>query len=350
MSEKSVSRRGFLGLIGTGSLGAILAACHPATTAQNTGGFTAQKAATSATDAGGDTHNNSGPNQGDMDAMHERGVKMFPAKTEGLGGQPLAFKTEGDVKVFEVTCKEVNWEVDPGRKVKSMTYNGTVPGPEIRVTEGDKVRIICKNELTQSTSIHWHGLLTPNSMDGVPYITQPVIKPGQTFVYEFTVKNSGTHMYHSHHNAAEQVAAGLLGPFIVEPKDKSKSKWKWDKEYTMILNDGPHGFTINGKGFPATAPLVAKKGQKVLVRFVHEGSQMHPMHLHGMPMRVIAHDGYELAYDFLLDTLDIAPGQRTDVLIECEEPGVWAFHCHVLAHAESPRGMFGMVTALIIEA
>ncbi|MCW5849149.1 MAG: multicopper oxidase domain-containing protein [Anaerolineae bacterium] len=353
MSENPLSRRGFLGMLGVSSLGALLAACRPATSSQNTGQFTAQKvesASTTTNDSGGMDHQNQSGGADDMDAMHERGLKMFPAKTEGLGGQPLAFKLDGDVKVFEITCKEVNWEVEPGKRVKSMTYNGTVPGPEIRVTEGDKVRLIVKNDLPQSTGVHCHGIHTPNNMDGVPYLTQPPIKPGQTFIYEFVAKPSGTHMYHSHHNAAEQVAAGLLGPFIVEPKDKTKSKWQWDKEYTIILNDGPHGFTLNGKSFPATSPLTAKKGQKILVRFVHEGSQMHPMHLHGMPMRVIAHDGYPLQYDFQLDTLDISPGQRKDVLIECEEPGAWAFHCHVLGHAESPKGMFGMVTALIIEA
>ena len=120
-----------------------------------------------------------------------------------------------------------------------MAYNGIVPGPEIRVTEGDKVRVVCKNEMKQSTSIHFHGVLVPNAMDGVPYITQPPIKTGETFTYEFTAKNSGSHMYHSHHNAAEQVTKGLMAPFIIEPKDKSKEP-KADADYNMVLNDKRH--------------------------------------------------------------------------------------------------------------
>jgi FtsP/CotA-like multicopper oxidase with cupredoxin domain len=118
----------------------------------------------------------------------------------------------------------------------------------------------------------------------------------------------------------------------------------------MILNDGPiGGYTLNGKSFPATQPLVAKKGQKVLVRYMNEGLMIHPMHLHGMPMTVIAQDGYLLPQPYMCDTLNIAPGQRWDAIIEATEPGVWAFHCHVLTHAEGPTGMFGMVTALIVE-
>jgi manganese oxidase len=145
------------------------------------------------------------------------------------------------------------------------------------VTEGDKVRVIVKNELAQSTAIHFHGLIVPNAMDGVPYITQPPIKPGASFTYEFAAKPAGTHMYHSHHNAAQQVGMGLLGAFIVEPKDP-KSRPAFDKEATIVLNDGPLGYTLNGKGFPATQPIVCKQGEKVLIRYINEGSQLHPMH------------------------------------------------------------------------
>ena len=262
MSQQPISRRGFLGALGISSLGALLAACRPVNQSSPSQTIAAGPLPTGTPTNGhdGTTHAN-GAND-DMDTMHEKGVKAFPAKTEGVGGLPLPFERDGDVKVFKIVCKEVDWEVEPGKRIKSMTYNGTVPGPEIRVTEGDKVRLVVWNALPQSTSVHCHGLHTPNNMDGVPYITQPVIKPGQEFVYEFVAKPAGTHMYHSHHNAAEQVAAGLLGPFIVEPKDKATQKWKFDREYTLILNDGPHGFTINGKSFPATAPVTAKKRRK----------------------------------------------------------------------------------------
>lgn len=291
-----------------------------------------------------------GPTADDMDAMHEAGVKAFIAgvKTEGIGNQPLAPRIENGVKVFELTCKQVQWEVVPGQKVEAWSYNGQVPGPEIRVTEGDSVRVIVTNELPESTSVHFHGVMTPNAMDGVPFITQPPIKPGQTFTYEFVARNPGSHMYHSHHNATKQVGQGLLGAFIIEPKDRRHDP-PYDLEYTMILNDQLGGFTLNGKGFPATAPLKARLGQKLRIRYMNEGLVIHPMHLHGLPQRVFAKDGWNLAQPFMCDTLNIAPGERWDVIVDCTEPGVWAFHCHILAHAESDHGMFGMVTALIVE-
>lgn len=277
------------------------------------------------------------------------GIKAFPAKTAVQGNQRLTFRLDGDVKAFEVTASKIKWETEPGKLFDAYAYNGMVPGPEIRVTESDEVRVILKNTIAdESTAIHFHGQRTPNKMDGVPYITQPPVKPGETFVYEFVAKPAGSHMYHSHHNAAAQVPGGLLGAFIVEPKDPSKAV-KYDVEYLMILNDGPlGGFTLNGKGFPATQPLAAKIGQRVLIRLMNEGSMIHPMHLHGFPMEVVAKDGYPQS-PWLCDTLNVAPGERWDVIVEPDEPGVWAFHCHILSHAETPNGMFGMVTALIVE-
>jgi manganese oxidase len=253
---------------------------------------------------------------------------------------------DGDTKVFEITTQEIQWDTG-NQKVTAMSYNGAVPGQEIRVTEGDKVRFLVTNKLKESTVIHWHGVYTPNNMDGVAYITQPPIKPGATFTYEFVAKPAGTHMYHSHHNAADQVTKGLLGPFIIDPKDKAKDP-KFDSDYIMVLNDANLGFTINGKGFPATAPIVAKVGEKVRIRLMNEGLMIHPWHLHGMGMLVFAQDGYNLPQPYMCDTLNIAPGQRFDVLVDCQEPGAWAFHCHILTHAEGPKGMFGMVTALVI--
>jgi manganese oxidase len=342
-----ITRRGFLkgASVGVGVpvLGGLLAACS---------GSAPQ---TSATDT---QHTNqttpppqpSGPTADEMDAMHEAGVKAFVAgvKTEGLGNQPLAPRVENGVKVFELACKPLSWEYDAGKRADAWAYNGQVPGPEIRVTEGDKVRVIVKNELPESTAVHFHGVIVPNAMDGVPFVTQPPIKPGATFTYEFTAKNPGSHMYHSHHNSTKQVGQGLLGAFIIEPKDKSKEP-AHDLDYTMILNDQLGGFTINGKGFPATAPLVATLGQKVRIRYMNEGQLIHPMHLHGLPQLVIAKDGWPQPQPWLCDTLNVAPGERWDVIVDCTEPGVWAFHCHILSHAESEHGMYGMVTALIIK-
>lgn len=289
----------------------------------------------------------------EMDAMHEAGVNIFvenAGKDPNFWNFPLEFRMDGDVKVFEVTCTELDWAVAEGQVMKAMAYNGIVPGPEIRVTEGDKVRIICHNEMTESTSIHFHGVRLPNAMDGVPFITQPPIKPGESFTYEFTTRvgNAGSHMYHSHHNAAEQVTKGLMGAFIIEPQDKSNYPVVTG-DYTMILNDSGIGLTINGKSFPYTQPIIAKLGDKIRVRYMNEGLMIHPMHLHGIPQLVIEKDGYALPQPFWCDTLNIAPGERWDVLIDCDDPGVWAYHCHILSHAESAHGMFGMVIALIVQ-
>lgn len=293
--------------------------------------------------------------QPDWEAMnrhHQEGVNIF---LENIGKDPIFWRPplehtmDGDVKVFEIVCQEIEWETEVGLSYPAMSYNGIVPGPEIRVTEGDKCRFVVTNEMTsQSTVIHWHGLLLPNNMDGVPYITQPPIDPGQTFEYEFTIRNAGSHMYHSHHNAAEQVTRGMLGAFIVEPLDKSREP-EVDADYTLILNDSSLGFTINGKSFPYTQPIVAKLGDRIRIRYMNEGLMIHPMHLHGMPQMVFAKDGYHLPVSYMCDTLNIAPGERYDVIVDCTEPGAWAFHCHILSHAEAADGMFGMVTALIVQ-
>jgi len=282
-----------------------------------------------------------------MDAMHEKGIKAFPAKTAGKGNQLMQPKIVGGVKVFEITARKIQWETEPGKTVEAWAYNDQVPGPQIRVREGDRVRMIVRNELPESTAVHFHGVELPNDQDGVPFITQPPIKPGATYTYEFTAPNPGSHMYHSHHNSAKQVGLGLLGAFIIEPKAKRPIE-NVDVDYVMILNDGMHGYTFNGKGFPATEPIVAKLGQKVRIRFMNEGMMIHPMHLHGMHMTVIDKDGWPQPAPWKCDTLNVAPGERWDVIVNCNNPGVWAFHCHILPHAESDHGMFGMVTALIV--
>ncbi len=282
-----------------------------------------------------------------MDAMHEKGIKAFPAKTTGRGNQLLAPRMDNGVKVFEVTARKIQWETEPGKMVEAWAYNDQVPGPQIRVRQGDRVRLVVKNELPESTAVHFHGVELPNDQDGVPFITQKPIKPGEMYTYEFIAPNAGSHMYHSHHNSAKQVGLGLLGAFIVEPKQKRAIE-KVDVDYVMILNDGMHGYTLNGKGFPATEPIVAKLGQKVRIRFMNEGMMIHPMHLHGMHMTVIDKDGWAQPAPWRCDTLNVAPGERWDVIVNCNNPGTWAFHCHILPHAESENGMFGMVTALIV--
>jgi FtsP/CotA-like multicopper oxidase with cupredoxin domain len=224
-----------------------------------------------------------------------------------------------------------------------MSYNGQIPGPELHVRTGDRIKVVLHNQMPQSTAIHFHGLEVPNAMDGVPFLTQPPVKAGGSFTYEFTVKDApGTYMYHSHHNATEQVTKGLLGAFVVDPPAKT-----WNVEQTLILGDGPLGFTLNGKGFPATQPITATLGQTVLVRFINAGQLSHPMHLHGFHFTVVARDARPIA-PYVIDTLSVGPGEIYDATFTADSPGVWAFHCHILSHAESEHGMHGMVTAVIV--
>lgn len=285
-----------------------------------------------------------------VDLAHRRRMEAFPAPTRGRGGQPLPYRTEGGVKIFELETRVVQWEVEPGVLREAWAYNGVVPGPEIRVREGDRVRVHLRNNLPESTTIHWHGqrLLGQNDQDGVSYLTQDPVPPGGEHTYEFTAHPAGTHMYHSHHNSTKQLALGLLGPLIVEPKDRSQDP-PYDREHILVLNDGPLGFTINGKSFPATEPIVAKRGERVRLRWMNEGAMFHPMHIHGLVMEVFARDGWPLPQPFRVDTLNVGPGERWDCIVRADNPGKWAIHCHVLPHAEGEHGMFGLVTVFVVE-
>jgi manganese oxidase len=291
------------------------------------------------------SHGMSGMSAREMVKVDSAVTKSYPAKTKGVGGTPLEPEIVDGVKVFELTADEIRWEVEPGKVLDAMAYNGMLPGPQINANLGDRVRVVLHNKLDQPTTLHFHGVRVPNSMDGVPVITQDAVMPGESFTYEFTLKNSGTHMYHPHFNATEQITEGLLGAFVVhDPRDPEVAV-----DQTIVLNDGPLGFTINGKGFPATAPIALSQGETLRLRYMNEGLQIHPMHLHGLVQRVVSKDGYELPQPYNVDTLMVAPGERYDVLVKADEPGVWAFHCHILNHVEGPEGMFGMVTAVIVE-
>jgi len=286
------------------------------------------------------------------DAMDEQmavNTKAFPAKTEGLGAQPLAPKILADgTKEFDLTAEIVQWEVSPGKKVEAWTYNGTVPGPTIAVNSGDKVRIVLNNQLPESTVIHFHGIIVPNAMDGVPDITQPPVKPGETFTYEFTAQGPAVGMYHSHHHAQKQVPNGMAGAFLID-QEPAPAGVTVSQRIPMVLNDaGTIGLSLNGKSFPATAPIVANFGEWVQVDYFNEGLMIHPMHLHGLPQMVIAKDGFPLTNPEMEDTVMVAPGERYSVLIHANQVGVWAYHCHILTHAETEQGMYGMVTAFIV--
>ena len=271
--------------------------------------------------------------------------------TEGVGAQVMAPTVLPDgTKEFDLTAAITDWEVSPGNTVKAWTYNGTVPGPTIKVDPGDHVKVVLDNQLPQSTAIHFHGITVPNAMDGVPDVTQAPVKPGETFTYDFVASQwPEVGMYHSHHHAEHQVPDGLSGALLIgsEPVPAGVTV---SQEVPMVLNDaGVIGLTLNGKSFPATAPVIAKQGDWVEIQYMNEGMQIHPMHLHGLPQLVIAKDGFPTPAPYQVDTLDVAPGERYTVLVQATSPGVWAWHCHILSHAESDQGMFGMVTTFIVQ-
>lgn len=287
---------------------------------------------------------------GDMNMEGPVPSEGVPPATETAGGQPLAYTLNGDVKVFELTARPVRWPILTGVTVTAWTYNGTVPGPMIRVTEGDKVRVVLKNELPAATSIHWHGLPVPNNMDGVPPFTQKAIEPGETFIYEFTAAPAGTFMYHSHVDTDTQIPIGLYAPLIVDPKESSADQPAVDdmlmlSEWTVgpdgetypsmpMAGAEPNYFTINGKSFPETKQVTVKVGDVVRLRLAGIGQFTHPMHLHGASFKIVATDGNPVpeAAQLTKDTIAVNPGERYDIEFTFDKPGTWVLHCHVLHH------------------
>lgn len=257
--------------------------------------------------------------------------------------------TEEGVKVFELTAEHIMWDYGNGEIIESWGYNGQLPGPEIRVTEGDTVRINFTNNLPVPTTVHWHGLDVPNAMDGVPGYTQDPVLPGETFVYEFDAHPAGTRMYHthgSHHgDEAQQMDMGLAGPFVVEPRDFDAP----DVDYTMVLTERIRDgvYPINGAIYPETEFITVREGDRVRIRFINAGSStFHPMHLHGHQFRVVATDGNPVpeAAQWIRNVQPLLPGEIYDVEFIADNPGVWLLHCHELQHAGG-----GMITAVVYE-
>ena len=264
----------------------------------------------------------------------------------------------GQTRRFELTVAETEWELLPGVTTTAVTFNGTVPGPVIRVTEGDSVEVVVTNKLSEATSIHWHGLHVPNDQDGVSGVTQDPIAAGATYTYQFTAPHAGTFMYHAHGpNSREQIDRGLYAPFIIDPA--GSDTLEVDKEVTLTIGNWMIGdasgampgmdmgadntsmsmeydyFTINGKSFPATDAIEVQEGQLVRIRFLNPSQTVHPMHLHGTDMAVIAKDGEALATPQRLNVVDIAPGDTYDVVFRADNPGTWVLHCHDLHHASN---------------
>jgi manganese oxidase len=300
------------------------------------------------------------PEQNDaMDlAMEHQGLRFLdPAEKSTYGGKIKEPTILPDgTKEWTLTAKIVDWEVERGRVVKAWTYDGTVPGPTLKANVGDKIRIVLINELPQSTSLHLHGIRVPNALDGVDPFTQKAQKPGETMVYEWTALEPAVGQYHSHHNAQMQIPDGMTGALIIgdymnlAPEIMTRiGATEIVREDIMTLNDsGVIGLALNGKSYPATEPYVLDLGKSMVVHYFNEGLMGHPMHLHQPVGWIVAKDGHMLDVPMPADTVWVSPGERYTVVYTAVDPGVWAWHCHILTHAETPDGLKYMATALVI--
>jgi len=268
------------------------------------------------------------------------------AATERFGPKEAEVTVEdGDWKTVHLTASKFMWQFrDDQPPVEVWGYNQQIPGPTLRFRPGDKLRLYFKNDLDEASSVHWHGLVVPNSMDGVGLLNMPPVMPGETFVYEFTIPNTpGTFMYHAHMNDMQQVAMGLSGAFIVDPRDGASGEY--DQDRIVFLNNIQGRYLVNGKEFPNIDPWLVKKGQLIRVRLLNMSPiEGHPMHFHGHFTKEIARDGTDVANGGagarVENTVYLAPGQTIDVSVDMNGPGkgAWIFHCHVLSHVMGPDG------------
>ncbi|HLV97396.1 MAG TPA: multicopper oxidase domain-containing protein [Ktedonobacterales bacterium] len=282
-----------------------------------------------------------------------------PNATQNYGAQPAQYAVAADgTKVFHFTAEQVMWEPVHGHpRVLAWTLDGTVPGPTIRVTAGDHLRISITNHFPEATTLHWHGLEIPANQDGVPGVGQDPIKPGQTYTYDFTVPldNVGTYFYHSHYDDMIQVSGGLYGAFIVDPKlgtPEAAQAIHTDQEYLQMISELGGYYVINGKSFPDTQVMHVKHGQTIHVRLINIGELIHPMHMHGHFFTVVAEDGQMEAYPQKMETITTAPGESYDLLFYAwAAPGsIYPFHCHILSHVMNPGDssteMGGLITLI----
>jgi FtsP/CotA-like multicopper oxidase with cupredoxin domain len=271
-----------------------------------------------------------------------------------LNGWSLPWRMKSGWKEFHLVAEPVEREIAPGMTARLWGYNGQSPGPTIEVVEGDRVRLFVTNKLPEDTTIHWHGQILPNGMDGVTGLNQPPIKPGETWVYEFEAKHAGTYMYHPHADDMLQMAMGMMGSWITHPRDPSQHRV--DRDYVFLLNayDIDPGsytpkvntmldfnlWTWNSRAFPGIAPLLAQRGERVRIRSGNLTMTNHPLHLHGHVIEVAGTDGGWIhpAARWPEVTVDIAPGQMRAIEFTASELGDWAFHCHKLHHTMGPMG------------
>ena len=308
-------------------------------------------------DLGGD---HAGLTPAEMDQLMIDSMLAFPAETEGKGNQILEPEILADgTKKFVLTAEVIPWEVSPGEIVEAWAYNGQVPGPRIKVDVGDNVQVELTNLTEMGTDIHFHGIHTPNNMDGVSPYTQDPISVGETFTYEFVAEDPAIGMYHAHLHSQVSVINGMFAAFEIGdnplPYGQTISGVEIPEdlepvfEEPMVLNDaGTIGLTLNGKSFPGTEPIVMDEGDWGVLHYYNEGLTAHPMHLHQFPQLVYAKDGIPLDQPYWADTINVAPGERYSVLFNADTVGTWVYHCHILTHVERTDGMFGMVTAVVV--
>jgi FtsP/CotA-like multicopper oxidase with cupredoxin domain len=271
-------------------------------------------------------------------------------------GAALPFKVVDGVKVFHLVASEIDHAFDTGLRATCWGFNGRVNGTVIEAVEGERIRIYVTNRLPAATSIHWHGIYLPNGMDGVGGLTQPYVKPGATARYEWTLRQHGTFMFHSHHDEMVQMGMGLIGMFVVHPRQPSADQ-RVDRDFSLMISEWSikagtarpnvlemsdfNVLTINGKVFPSTAPLVCKTGDRVRLRLGNLGAtDHHPMHIHGHRFRVTATDGEDipLSAQWPETTVLVAVGQTRNVEFIADAPGDWAFHCHMTHHVMNQMG------------
>ena len=271
-----------------------------------------------------------------------------------LNGWTLPWRMNGDWKEFHLVAEPVEREIAPGMKARLWGYNGQSPGPTLECVEGDKVRIFVTNKLPEHTTIHWHGMLLPNGMDGVGGLTQPHIKPGTTFVYEFALQKSGTFMYHPHADEMVQMAMGMMGMFIVHPRDPKLHRV--DRDFVFLLNayDVDPGayvpkvmtmldfnlWTWNSRAFPGIDHLIVRKGDRVRVRIGNLTMTNHPIHMHGYHFAVTCTDGGWVPESARWPevSIDLPVGAMRAFEFVADVPGDWAIHCHKSHHTMNAMG------------
>ena len=271
-----------------------------------------------------------------------------------LNGWTLPWRMNGEWKEFHLVAEEVSREIAPGMTARLWGYNGQTPGPTIEAVEGDKVRIFVTNKLPEHTTVHWHGLLLPNGMDGVGGLTQPHIKPGKTFVYEFLLKHSGTFMYHPHSDEMVQMAMGMMGSFVVHPKDPQFRRVDRDFAFIMSAYRFDPGtslpqvtemtdfniWTFNARAFPGIDVLPVRLGDRVRIRIANLTMTNHPIHLHGHKFSVGLTDGGWVPESAQRPetTADVPVGVVHAIEFVADAPGDWAFHCHKSHHTMNAMG------------